>query len=162
MAGQGTYLKYARNPNLRIIIRGIVTRGYGMDTYQICIQTRFDTYQILYREYRERPLKSAPNIALRLTHVRERKLAVPTFDYSDDPNVQGKKQNKNWANYGGNCCAREGKSTLFGHSSVHISALSVRVGVSQRFHNLSLSDMQESLHCPPYSIKPQKQRQSPK
>ena len=51
-----------------------------MDTYQICIQARFDTYQIpflMYRKYRERPLKRAPNTAWRLTHVRERKLRVP-------------------------------------------------------------------------------------
>ena len=31
------------------------------------------------RKYRERPLKRAPDTALRLTHVRKRKLAVPPF-----------------------------------------------------------------------------------
>ena len=52
-----------------------------LDTYQISIKARFDTYQIpfLIEKYRERPLKLAPNTALRLTHVRERKLAVPPF-----------------------------------------------------------------------------------
>ena len=54
-----------------------MTGGTGLDTYQICIQARFDTYQIPFFEIQRRPLKRAPNTALRLTHVRERKLAVP-------------------------------------------------------------------------------------
>ena len=48
--------------------------------YQICIQARFDTYQIpslRYRKYRETPSKRAPNTALRLMHMRKHKLAVP-------------------------------------------------------------------------------------
>ena len=57
----------------------------GLDTYQICIQARFDTYQIpfLTKKIQRKTLKRAPNTALRFTHVRERKLAVPPFDYSD-------------------------------------------------------------------------------
>ena len=40
-------------------------------------------FLIFLRKYRERPLKRVPNTALRLTHVRERKLAAPPFDYSE-------------------------------------------------------------------------------
>ena len=61
---------------------GTVTGGYGFgyvsDMYPkpVLIRIRFPFW---YRKYRERPLKRAPNTALRLTHVRERKLAVPPF-----------------------------------------------------------------------------------
>ena len=47
-----------KTPKLRIIIRGVPWQGgTGLDTYRICIQARFDTYQIpfWYRKYRERP-----------------------------------------------------------------------------------------------------------
>ena len=61
--------------------------GTGLDTYQTCIQARFDTYHIpflIHRKYREGPLKRAMHRALRLSHVRERKLTIPfPFDYSD-------------------------------------------------------------------------------
>ena len=58
-----------RFPILRISIRGVPSQGgTGLDTYQTCIQARFDTYQF--------PMKRAPNATFRLTHVRERKLAV--------------------------------------------------------------------------------------
>ena len=63
---------------VRIIIRGVAWEGgTGLDTYQICIQARFDTYQnfpFWYRKYRERPFKRAPNATFRLVHVCERKL----------------------------------------------------------------------------------------
>ena len=59
----------------------------------MCIQARFDTYQIsfLILEIQRKTLnKRAPNTALRLTHVRERKLAVPPFRLFRD-HVRGKK-----------------------------------------------------------------------
>ena len=45
-------------------------------------------FPLRYRECRERPLKRTPNTALHLTHVRERKLAVHSFDSSKTPTMR--------------------------------------------------------------------------
>ena len=71
-----------RFPILRISIRGVPSQGgTGLDTYQTCIQARFDTYQF--------PMKRAPNATFRLTHVRERKLAVPPLRLFRNSDISG-------------------------------------------------------------------------
>ena len=60
-------------------------RGTGTRGVLVWIRIRYASKPVLirirfpfwYRKCRERPLKRAPNTALRLTHVYERKLAVP-------------------------------------------------------------------------------------
>ena len=50
--------------------------GYVSDVYPSPLQYISDSL-LIYKRNRESPLKHAPNTALRLTHVRERQLAVP-------------------------------------------------------------------------------------
>ena len=70
--------------NFRIIIRGVPSqRGTepGLDTYQICIQARFDTYQIhfLIKKIQRKTLKTCTEHSVALDARDERKLAVPPF-----------------------------------------------------------------------------------
>ena len=130
-----------------------IGRAFGKAAgFSLRIQTRFDTYQIpfLIMKIQRKTVKRAPNTALRLTQMRERKLAAPPFrlfriiDFS--PRARGIPTNSRCVDHV--CLPRQNhrhSRVIFnGQGIVHLGSLSILRSKrrSQSFSLISFFELQ--------------------